>query len=277
MTRTILITGCSTGIGSCCARGMKARGWRVFATARKPADIARLKDDGLETVYLDYTEPESISAALEQVLAATDGRLDALFNNGAYAQPGAVEDLPMAALREQFETNFFGWHDLTRQVIPVMRGQGHGRIVHNSSVLGLVAMGFRAAYTASKFALEGYSDTLRIELDGTGIHVATIEPGPIESRMGQTAARAARRHIDIENSIHRDYYRRRIAALEQGKGNTSGQLGPEAVLKVLVHACESARPRTHYYVTRQTHIAAAMRRLLPGRLLHAALARAGRS
>ncbi len=277
MTRTILITGCSTGIGSCCARGMKARGWRVFATARKDADIARLKDDGLESLYLDYTEPQSIAAALEQVLAATDSRLDALFNNGAYAQPGAVEDLTMAAMREQFETNFFGWHDLTRQVIPVMRDQGHGRIVQNSSVLGLVAMGFRGAYTATKFALEGYSDTLRIELDDTGIFVSTIEPGPIRSRMGQTAALAARRHIDMENSVHRDYYKRRIAALEKGQGNTSGQLGPEAVLKVLIHACESARPRTHYYVTRPTHIAAAMRRLLPARMLHAALARTGRS
>ena len=277
MTRTILITGCSTGIGSCCARGMKARGWRVFATARKDADIARLKDEGLESLYLDYTEPESIATALDHVLTATDGRLDALFNNGAYAQPGAVEDLPMAALREQFEANFFGWHDLTRQVIPVMRQQGHGRIVQNSSVLGLVAMGFRGAYTASKFALEGYSDTLRIELDGTCIHIATIEPGPIESRMGQTAARAARAHIDMANSVHRDYYQRRITALEQGKGNTRGQLGPEAVLKVLVHACESNCPRTHYYVTNPTRIAAAMRRILPGRLLHAALARAGRS
>ena len=277
MTRTILITGCSTGIGYCCARGMKARGWRVFATARKDADIARLKDQGLESVYLDYTEPASIAAALADVLAATDGRLDALFNNGAYAQPGAVEDLSLAAMREQFETNFFGWHDLTRQVIPVMRKNGHGRIVQNSSVLGLIAIGFRGAYTASKFALEGYSDTLRIELDGTGIHVATIEPGPIESRLGQNAALAAKRHIDIENSIHRDYYRRRIARLEQGKGNSRGQLGPEAVLNVLVHACESARPRTHYYVTGPTRVAAAMRRILPGRLLHAALTRAGRS
>jgi len=277
VTRTILVTGCSTGIGHHCALGMKARGWRVFATARNDADMARLAGEGLETLYLDYTEPESIAAALAEVLAVTDGRLDALFNNGAYAQPGAVEDLPVAALRQQFETNFFGWHDLTRQAVPVMRRQGHGRIVQNSSVLGIVAMGFRAAYTASKFALEGYSDTLRIELDGTGIHVATIEPGPIESRMGRTAARAVRANIDFENSIHRDYYQRRIAALEQGKGNTRGQLGPQAVLKVLVHACESPRPRTHYHVTRQTRIAGAIRRVLPGRLLHAALTRAGRS
>jgi len=277
MTRTLLITGCSTGIGSCCARGMKARGWRVFATARKDADIARLKDDGLESLYLDYAEPDSIAAALADVLTATDGRLDALFNNGAYAQPGAVEDLPVAAMREQFEANFFGWHDLTRQVVPVMRQQGHGRIVNNSSVLGLIAIGFRGAYTATKFALEGYCDTLRIELAGTGIHVATIEPGPIESRLGQNAALAARRHIDMQNSVHRDYYKSRIARLEQGVGNTRGQLGPQAVLKVLVHACESARPRTHYHVTRPTRMAAAARRLLPTRLLHAALARAGRS
>ncbi len=275
MTRSILITGCSTGIGYCCALGMQARGWRVFATARQPADLARLAADGLQAVYLDYAEPQSVADALAGVLAASDGRLDALFNNGAYAQPGAVEDLSMAALREQFEANFFGWHELTRRVIPVMRAQGHGRIVQNSSVLGLVAIGFRGAYTASKFALEGYTDTLRIELHGSGIHVATIEPGPIESRIGQNAARAARRHIDIETSVHRDYYRRRISRLEQGSGNTLGQLGPEAVLRVLVHACENRRPRTRYYVTAPTRLAAAMRRLLPARLLHAALTRAG--
>lgn len=275
--RTILVTGCSSGIGECCAHGMKARGWRVFATARRPTDLARLKTGGLEPLYLDYAEPDSIGACVTKLLSATDGRLEALFNNGAYAQPGAIEDLSLTALRQQFDANFFGWHELTRQAVPVMRRQGRGRIVQNSSVLGFIAMSFRGAYTASKFALEGYSDTLRLELAGTGIHVATIEPGPIASRLGQNAARAARRHLDMENSVHRDYYRRRIAALEQGKGNVRGQLGPQAVLKVLVHACESSRPRTHYYVTRPTRMAAAARRLLPNRMLHAALARAGRS
>ncbi|HEX2257778.1 MAG TPA: SDR family NAD(P)-dependent oxidoreductase [Afifellaceae bacterium] len=206
------------------------------------------------------------------MLEATGGRLDALFNNGGYAQPGAVEDLTSAALREQFDANFFGWHALTRRAIPVMRAQGAGRIVNNSSVLGLLALGFRAAYVATKFAMEGYTDALRIELEGTGIRVAAIEPGPIRSRMNDNAIAAFRRHIDIEGSVHSDYYRRRIKSLEEG-GNRLGQLEPDAVLKALVHACESERPRPHYYVTNQTKLAAGIRRLLPDRALHKVVTR----
>lgn len=273
MSRSILITGCSSGIGHCCAYGMKARGWRVFATARKPEDIERLRRDGLETLYLEYADEDSIAAALDAVLAATGGRLDALFNNGGYAQPGAVEDLSTAALREQFEANFFGWHALTRRVVPVMRRQQSGRIVNNSSVLGLVTLGFRSAYNCTKFAIEAHSDTLRIELRGSGVSVSTIEPGPIESRMPENAILAFRRNIDIEGSIHRDYYRRRLRSLANG-GNTRGQLGPEAVLKALVDACESRRPRTHYYVTRPTRAMSVLRRVLPRRTLHALLTRA---
>lgn len=270
--RTILITGCSSGIGHACAHGMERRGWRVFATARKPDDLERLRAEGLETLYLEYGDEDSIAAAFEAVLDATGGQLDALFNNGGYSQPGAVEDLTSAALREQFDANFFGWHALTRRVIPVMRAQGAGRIVNNSSVLGLVAMGFRGAYVATKFALEGYTDALRVELEGTGIRVAAIEPGPIRSRMNDNAIAAFKRHIDIEGSVFRDYYRRRLASLEQG-GNRLGQLEPEAVLKALVHACESPRPRPHYYVTNQTKAAATIRRLLPDRALHKVVTR----
>ena len=270
--RTILITGCSSGIGYACGHGMTARGWRVFATARKPEDLERLKAEGLEALYLEYADEDSIAAAFEAVLAATGGRLDALFNNGGYSQPGAVEDLTSAALREQFDANFFGWHALTRRAIPVMRAQKAGRIVNNSSVLGLVALGFRGAYCASKFAVEGYTDALRIELDGTGIRVAAIEPGPIRTRMSENAIAAFKRHVDIEASVHRDYYHRRLRSLEQG-GNTLGQLPPEAVLKALVHACESPRPRPHYYVTNQTKVAATIRRLLPDRALHRVVTR----
>jgi NAD(P)-dependent dehydrogenase (short-subunit alcohol dehydrogenase family) len=270
--RTILITGCSSGIGHACAHGMQARGWRVFATARKPEDLERLKKEGLEALFLEYADEESIAAALETVLAVTGGRLDALFNNGGYSQPGAVEDLPLAALKEQFDANFFGWHALTRRAIPVMRTQGAGRIVNNSSVLGLMALGFRAAYCASKFAVEGYTDALRIEMEGTGISVAAIEPGPIRSRINENAIAAFKRHIDMEGSVHRDYYRRRLKSLEEG-GNRLGQLEPEAVLKALVHACESARPRPRYYVTNQTRAAATIRRLLPDRVLHKVVTR----
>jgi NAD(P)-dependent dehydrogenase (short-subunit alcohol dehydrogenase family) len=271
-SRTILITGCSSGIGHCCAHGMKARGWRVFATARKPEDLERLKTEGLDALYLEYADEGSIAAALDHVLAAAGGRLDALFNNGGYAQPGAVEDLTLAALREQFDANFFGWHALTQRVIPVMRSQGEGRIVNNSSVLGLVAMGFRGAYVATKFAVEGYTDALRVELEGSGIGVAAIEPGPIRSRMNENAIVAFKRNIDIEGSVHRDYYRRRLKSLEEG-GNRLGQLEPEAVLKALIHACESPRPRPHYYVTNQTKVAATIRRLLPDRTLHRVVTR----
>ena len=188
--RTVLITGCSSGIGLASAREMKARGWRVFATARKAEDIARLKGEGFDSLYLDYAEPESIEAAVAEVLAATGGRLDALFNNGAYGQPGAVEDLRREVLRAQFEAGFFGWHDLTRRVIPVMRQRSHGRIVFCSSVLGLISAPYRGAYCATKFAVEALADALRMELAGTGINVVLIEPGPIASRFLEHALEA---------------------------------------------------------------------------------------
>ena len=174
--RTIIVTGASSGIGAYCARALKAEGWRVFATARKPDDIAALETDGIEAFYLDYREPKSIEALVASVLERTGGRLDALFNNGAYAQPGAVEDLPVAALREQFEANFFGWHDLTRRIVPVMRRQGHGRLVHCSSILGLTPVRFRGAYSASKHALEGLMLCMQQELQGSGIHISHGKP-----------------------------------------------------------------------------------------------------
>jgi NAD(P)-dependent dehydrogenase (short-subunit alcohol dehydrogenase family) len=215
--RSILITGCSSGIGLASAREMKARGWRVFATARKPEDIRRLREEvGVESLYLDYAEPSSIEAAAGHVLAATGGKLTALFNNGTYGQPGAVEDLRREVLRAQFEAGFFGWHDLTRRIIPAMRGNGEGRIVFCSSVLGLVAAPYRGAYCAAKFAVEALADALRIELRASGIKVILIEPGPIASRFVEHALEAYRRNIDLEASPHRDIYRARIAGLEEG-------------------------------------------------------------
>jgi NAD(P)-dependent dehydrogenase (short-subunit alcohol dehydrogenase family) len=273
VARTILITGCSSGIGRRAALGMTGRGWRVFATARKLEDIAALKAAGVEALYLDYAEEGSVEAAADAVLSVTGGTLDALFNNGAYAQPGALEDIRTDVLRAQFEANFFGWHALTRRIVPAMRRQGSGRIVMNSSVLGLVALGFRGAYNCTKFAVEAYADTLRIELAGAGIHVSVIEPGPIRTRFTETALKHARRNLDIEGSVHRAYYRRRLAQMERG-GNTIGELGPEAVLEVLIHACESSRPRPQYFVTRPTKAMGLARRLLPKRQLNALLARA---
>jgi NAD(P)-dependent dehydrogenase (short-subunit alcohol dehydrogenase family) len=215
--RSVLITGCSSGIGLCAAQTLKARSWRVFATARKPGDIARLKNEiGVESLYLDYAEPQSIAAAAAHVLAATDGTLTALFNNGGYGQPGALEDIRPDVLRAQFEVNVFGWHDLTRRVIPAMRARGEGRIVFCSSVLGLIAAPYRGSYSASKFAVEALADTLRMELQGSCIHVSLIEPGPIATRFVERAIEAYRHNVDLEGSVHRDIYRIRIAHMEAG-------------------------------------------------------------
>jgi NAD(P)-dependent dehydrogenase (short-subunit alcohol dehydrogenase family) len=266
--RAVLITGCSSGIGLASAREMKSRGWRVFATARKEQDIALLKDEGFDSLYLDYTEPDSIEAAADAALRATDGQLDALFNNGAYGQPGAVEDLKRDVLRAQFEANVFGWHELTARVIPAMRARGEGRIVFCSSVLGLIAAPYRGAYCATKFAVEALADALRLELAGTGIAISLIEPGPIASRFLEHALEAYRRHIDLEGSPHRDVYRARIARLEEG-GSQAFKLGPEAVAAKLVHALESKRPKPRYYVTVPTYAAVLFRRLLPTRALDA--------
>ena len=263
VTRSILITGCSSGIGYTCAHGLAARGWQVIASARKPADVDRLRAEGLTAVRLDLDDPASISDGLEQTLSATGGRLDALFNNGAFGLPGAVEDLTREALRAQLETNLLGWHDLTRRVIPLMRAQGHGRIVQNSSVLGLIALPFRGAYTASKFALEGLTDTLRLELRGSGIQVSLIEPGPILSRFRDNAHAAYRTYIDGENSVFRDTYGRMEQRLTKEGAAQPFTLPPEAVLKKLMHALESPRPKPRYYVTVPTHLMGTLKRLLP--------------
>jgi len=270
---TILITGCSSGIGAHCAQALHARGWRVFATARQTEDVERLRAQGLEAFALDLDDSDSIHAAVDEVLARTGGRLDALFNNAAYGQPGAVEDLPRGALRAQFETNLFGWLELTNRVIPVMRAQGHGRIVQNSSVLGYVTLKWRGAYNASKFALEGLTDTLRLELAGTGIRVVLIEPGPIASRFRDNAIAAFWRWIDPERSPHRGQYEAARQRRERGGAKTPFQLGPEAVQKHLVHALEHPRPKPRYPVTFPAHLFAWLRRLLSTRMLDRLLAR----
>jgi NAD(P)-dependent dehydrogenase (short-subunit alcohol dehydrogenase family) len=273
--KAILITGCSSGIGLCVAQGLKVRGWRVFATARQSADVERLRAGGLESLPLDLRDSDSVRAAVAEILDRTDGRLEALFNNGAYGQPGAVEDLSREALREQFETNLFGTQELTNHVIPVMRRQGGGRILYNSSVLGLVALPYRGAYVASKFALEGLADTLRLELVGTGIHICLIEPGPILSRFRDNAHAAFQRHIRAEASPHREKYAAMEARLLKEGPAAPFTLYPEAVLKRVIHALESPQPRARYPVTVPTYLFAALRRLLPTRALDAILRRAG--
>jgi NAD(P)-dependent dehydrogenase (short-subunit alcohol dehydrogenase family) len=271
--RSVLITGCSSGIGLASALEMKARGWRVFATARKPEDIARLRDEhGLESLHLDYADPTSIAAAAAHVLEAADGALTALYNNGAYGQPGAIEDITPDVLRQQFEVNVIGWLDLTRRIIPAMRARGEGRIVFCSSVLGLIVAPYRGAYAASKFAVEALADALRMELAGTGIEISLIEPGPIATRFVEHCLEAYRRNIDMEASPHREIYRTRLAKMEEG-GKKGFKLEPEAVAAKLVHALESKRPKARYYVTFPTYAAAFLRRLLPARALDAVAAK----
>ncbi len=260
--RTILITGCSTGIGHCVAHGLKARGHRVFATARNPGDVARLGQEGLEALHLDLDDSGSIAAAVEQVLERTSGQLYALFNNGAYGQPGAVEDLSRDVLRAQLETNLLGWLELTNRVLPVMRRAGEGRIIQNSSVLGLVSLPFRGAYNCSKHALEGLTDTLRLELEGSGVYVSLVEPGPIESRFRANAHAAFLRNIDREHSFFRERYAAAERRLTREGPAAPFTLPPEAVLKKVIHALESPRPRARYYVTVPTYLLGTLRRLL---------------
>lgn len=274
--RSVLVTGCSSGIGHAAAHALARRGWRVFATARREADLARLRDSGLTAVALELDDSASIEACVETVLEATGGRLDALFNNAAYGQPGAVEDLGREVLRAQLETNLLGTHELTCRVLPAMRRQGHGRIVQNSSVLGLAALPYRGAYVCSKFALEGLTDTLRLELTGSGIQVSLIEPGPIASRFRENAYRAFKAHIDTAHSAHADTYRAVEARLAGDDSGGRFTLGAEAVVDKLVHALESPRPRARYYVTLPTHLFGTLKRLLGTRALDRVLLRSTR-
>ncbi len=271
--RTVLITGCSSGIGLCVARALRDRGYRVFATARQAADVGRLGGEGLEALRLDLDDPESIERAVAEVLERTGGRLYALFNNGAYGQPGAVEDLPREALRALFETNLFGWHQLTRAVLPVMRRQGEGRIIQNSSILGFVALKYRGAYNASKYAVEGLTDTLRLELAGSGIHVCLIEPGPIASRFRENAYRKWKENIDGRHSPHAAAYAAMEERLTKEGPAVPFTLPPEAVLKRVIHALESRRPKIRYPVTFPTYLFSVLKRLLPARALDRVLAR----
>jgi NAD(P)-dependent dehydrogenase (short-subunit alcohol dehydrogenase family) len=272
--RTVLITGCSSGIGYTVAHGLAARGWRVFATARKPADVERLNGEGLESFVLDLNDSGSIRSAFDETMRRAEGRLDALFNNGGFGQVGAVEDLTRDAMREQFETNLFGWVELSNLVIPVMRRQGHGRIVMNSSVLGYAAFPYRGAYNAVKFAVEGITDTLRLEMKGTGIEVSLVEPGPIVSRFRDNCLMPFEKHIDWQHSVHRAQYEGQLARLRKPGPAAPFTLPPEAVLARVIHALESRRPRARYPITVPSVLFAWLKRILPANAMDWVLLRA---
>ncbi len=260
--KTVLVTGCSTGIGLACAKGLVARGYRVFATARKAEDVARLAAEGLEALQLDYADSASVQACAAEVAHRTGGTLYALFNNGAYGQPGAVEDITRKVLEDQFAANVFGWHELTTLCLPMMRKLGEGRIVQCSSVLGILALKWRGPYNASKFALEGLTDTLRLELRNTGIKVVTINPGPIESMFVKNARAAFEKNVDMTHSHYKAEFERQRQRLDRG-GSSRFKLPATAVLDKLVLALEKKNPRAHYYVTTPTYVAAIVKRLMP--------------
>lgn len=261
--KTVFITGCSSGIGYTTAVELKRRGHQPICSARKSEDVVRLRAEGFECLHLDLADSASIQQAVRELIVLTDGHLDALFNNGAFGQPGAVEDLSREALRNQFETNFFGTHELTNLLIPLMRKQGHGRIIYNSSVLGFVAMKFRGAYNASKFALEGLADTLRLELRGSGIHIVLIEPGPIESRFRQNAFAMYQKHIDPSKSAHKETYLAMEARLQKQGPAAPFTLPATAVAEKVIHALEAPKPKSRYAVTVPTYLFAILKRLLP--------------
>jgi NAD(P)-dependent dehydrogenase (short-subunit alcohol dehydrogenase family) len=273
----VFITGCSTGIGYCVAHGLKSRGFTVIASARKPADVERLCQQGLDCIELDLDRSESIAHAVEQLSEKTGQRIYALFNNAGFGQPGAVEDLRREVLKAQFETNVFGTMELTRRLLPWMRAAGEGRIIQNSSVLGFVSLAYRGAYNASKYALEGLYDTLRLELSGTNIYPVLIEPGPISSRFRANAFAAFQRNIDIENSVHRQAYLATEQRLTRRNAAVPFTLPPEAVLGKVIKALESAKPQPRYYVTFPTYLFGSLKRVLSTRSLDRLLLRISRN
>lgn len=273
--RCVLITGCSTGIGYVACHQLRQQGFRVFATARQAADVARLRDEGFESWLLDTTDHASIAQAIDGILSACDGRLYAVFHNAGYGQPGAVEDVPTTALRAQFEGNVFGAHEINRRVLPQMRQHGEGRIIWNSSILGFWALPFRGAYNASKFAIEGLADTLRLELHGSGIHVSVIQPGPITSRFRANALQHLLSEIDIDQSAHASHYHAVLSRLQKSGDASRFTLGPEAVVDALLDALNHPRPKPRYRVTAPTRWMAILKPLLPTRWLDSIARRNG--
>lgn len=261
--KNVVITGCSSGIGYSAALTLHAKGYNVLATTRKLIDAKPLQDIGISCVTLDLNDSQSIIEAISYANDYFNGKIDVLFNNAAYGQPGAVEDLKRSVLREQFETNVFGTQELTNLVIAMMRKQGQGRIIYNSSVLGIISLPYRGAYNASKYAIEGLADTLRLELFNTNIHISLIEPGPITSQFRANAFSKFQQHIDKKTSAHQHTYKGMEARLTKVGPAAPFTLPPEAVINKLLHAIESPRPKIRYYVTFPTYLLATLKRLLP--------------
>ncbi len=262
---TVLVTGCSSGIGYHVAKRLKERGYNVYTTARKDEDVQRLIEEGFKCLKMDYSDSESVQDLANELMLLVGTNLYAVFHNGAYGQPGAVEDLSRETIEKQFATNVFGWMELNNRLIVLMRHNNRGRIIFNSSVLGLISLPFRGAYNASKYAIEGFADTLRLELSDSNIKVSLIEPGPIESRFRPNALQALKDNVNMEDSVHRDRYKRTLSRLAKEGNVDPYTLSPEAVFEKVIHALESDAPKAHYYVTKPTYIMGTLKRLLPAK------------
>ncbi|EKM0530751.1 SDR family oxidoreductase [Cronobacter turicensis] len=250
MQKSLLITGCSSGIGLACAHELRRQGFQILAACRKPEDVARMNTLGFTGIDLDLDSPQSVEAAAQEVIRLTNNRLYGIFNNGGYGVYGPLSTISRAQMEQQFSTNFFGAHQLTMLLLPAMLPHGEGRIVNTSSVMGLISTPGRGAYAASKYALEAWSDALRMELRYSGVKVSLIEPGPIRTRFTENVNQT-QTDKPVENPG--------IAA--------RFTLGPEAVVAKVRHAFESPNPRIRYPVTLVTHAVGILKRLLPTRMM----------
>jgi len=255
----IVITGCSTGIGFATAEYLQEKGIKVYATVRASSDIEKLKALGIENVLkLDVTKADEIKAVIEYVLTQ-DKKIDVWFNNAGYGQAGAIEDIETKFLREQFETNVFGMHEATKQIIPIMRKQGYGKIIQHSSVLGLVSLFGRGAYNASKYAIEGLTDTLRLELKGSNIYVSLLNTGPVTSNFRKNAMKKLEDNVDIENSIFKEAYLKNLSAK---KSDVPFNEEAISVARVVEKIILTSKPKPRYYITKATYLLGYMKRVL---------------
>ncbi|HEY5653968.1 MAG TPA: SDR family NAD(P)-dependent oxidoreductase [Pontiella sp.] len=265
--KSVLITGCSSGIGLSTAELLRSNGWKVFPTARKADDLDALRQSGFDAVKLDVTSSESIAAAVGWILVKNEGKLGAVVNNAGFGMPGAIQDLSRDAMRQQFEVNLFGLQELTNKLIPVFREQGYGRIVNISSVVGRLSLPFMGIYSASKFALEAVSDAQRVELYPDSIAVSLVEPGPISTKFSANCAGQGEELLDTSSSKFGESYKRYFKKRRNGgMSEDRFRLPPEAVAKKILHALESPHPKIRYKVTIPAYLGDWIARFVPSTL-----------
>ena len=270
-TKNILITGCSSGIGKNVAITLHNKGWRVFATCRSKTDCTFFKKLGIESFPLDLLKEESINCAVNLVKEKTKSQLDVLFNNGAYAIPGAIQDIPRSAMREIFEVNVFGQIDLINRCIPLMMSSDYPKIINCSSVLGFMSLPYRGLYSATKYSLEALTDALRRENYNNKIRFVLIQPGPINTNIKKKSIKHFEKWIDWKKSIHQKTYENKVIKrlYDNNYKDTLNnyELKPDAVTKIIIKVLNSKNPKVRYKITMQTKIAQFMIKIFPTNLL----------